>query len=410
MRLRAERQAKFSLGAIFFTFFIDSLSWAVVFPIFAPYFLDVNDHLFKSDVNEATRTTILGLFLAAFSLGQFFGAPLLGDYADRFGRKRTLLISVFFTLIGLGLTAWSMERGHLSLLFIGRLITGFFAGNTAICLACIADLYKEEQQKAKQFGHLSSIAGGSFIIGAFVGGKLSDSSLEAFFFPSLPLWIAMGLTFLNFVFILFGFSENGPLLKGTKFDVFHACKNIKEALRTEKLKTTYVFYFLFVFSWTILVQFSPVLMVRRFSFTNSNIGDLALFMGVCWAIGSSVLNKFLLNYFSSLKVLVVCLFAFTALLPLMIYPTEVFATLGVMGACVTIAALAWPLCNALISDIGSSKSQGKVLGMSQSVQSLAMVIAPILGGAVANLFLGGCFILGALASLVASVLYFVLRE
>jgi DHA1 family tetracycline resistance protein-like MFS transporter len=410
MRLGEAGRKKFSLGAIFFTFFMDYLSWSIVFPIFAPYFLNPENGVLPAEATLATRTTYLGLFLGAFSLGQFLGAPFLGDYADRHGRKKALAISVFCTILGLALTAWSMGADALIFLFAGRFITGFFASNTSICLACIADLKKGVNQRAKHFSHISLLGGISFLSGAFLGGKLSDPTFNASFFPSLPLWISAALTLLNFVFIVFGFSENAPLKIQGKFDVLHACKNIAEALRTKKIKTIYALYFLFLFAWTIILQFTPVLMVRKFSFTNSNIGDLALFMGVFWALGSGGLSKLLRARFSSLKVLEISLLGFTLLSVLMIFPLYIYEVLALVAGCVTIAGVAWPFCNALISTTAPNESQGKILGISQSVQSLATTIAPIIGGLVSHLFLGSCFLLGALASLIAAVLYFSLKE
>ena len=195
------KSSKLSLASVFFTFFIDNLCWAVVFPIFAPYFLDRDNILFSPEVSEASRTTILGFFLMAFSLGQFLGAPVLGEYADRHGRKKALLLSVIVTLGGLLLTAWSMKMQFLSLLFIGRLITGIFAGNMSICLACVTDLSEDEKTKVRYFGYFSVLAGLSFILGAFLGGKLSDPTVDSLFSPDFPRWLAAFLTFFNFLFI-----------------------------------------------------------------------------------------------------------------------------------------------------------------------------------------------------------------
>jgi MFS family permease len=74
-----EKKRKITLFSVYFTFFVDTLSWAIVFPIFAPYFLDPHNVLFSASVSTATRTTILGLFLMAFSFGQFLGAPIMGE-------------------------------------------------------------------------------------------------------------------------------------------------------------------------------------------------------------------------------------------------------------------------------------------------------------------------------------------
>jgi DHA1 family tetracycline resistance protein-like MFS transporter len=183
---------RIALLSIYLTFFVDYLSWSIVFPIFAPYFLDPLNPMFSTNFSEASRTTVLGFFLMAFSLGQFLGAPAIGEYADRRGRKKALVLGVFFTLIGLILTAWSMQINSLILLFAGRLITGVFASTTSVCLACVSDLSVDEKSKVKKFGHLSVIAGLSFVLGAFLGGKFSslvsrcDDICEP---PFGPFWI-----------------------------------------------------------------------------------------------------------------------------------------------------------------------------------------------------------------------------
>lgn len=381
-----------------------------MFPLFAPYFLDPRNTLFSPEVSLQTRATILGFFLMAFSLGQFFGAPIIGEYADRNGRKKALLMSVFFTFIGFGLTAWSMERENLYVLFFGRLITGIFASNMAICLACVTDLSPDEKQKIKRFGYLSVIAGLSFILGAFVGGKLSDPTLSPVFTFTFPLWVATVLSFANFLFILFGFRETSPIQPDVKFHLLECFKNLKEALQTEKIKRIYTIYFLFLFAWTILFQFVPVLVVTKYDFTNSSIGDLALFMGICWAIGSGYLNKIFTKYFSSRQVLEVCLILFTLCCALIIFPSHLYGTLAVLAGAVIVGGLAWPLCTHYISNAAPQEIQGKILGISLSVQSLAMALAPAIGGVVYQGSSSLPFLLGAVASLSAAGIYFTLKE
>jgi MFS family permease len=405
-----KKNTKLSLLSVFFTFFVDNLCWSIVFPIFAPYFLDVHNVVFSKDVSDATRTSILGCFLMAFSLGQFIAAPILGEYADRHGRKKALLVSVCFTFVGLALTAWSMQFNLLVLLFLGRFITGIFASNMAICLACVTDLSPDEDTKVKYFGYLSLLGGLSFVLGAFVGGKLSDSTLNSYFSLHFPLWVAAILTALNFLFIWFGLHETATLDPSRKFHVWESFQNIKAALQTEKIKRIYTVYFLFLFTWTILFQFVPVLVVERFDFTGSDIGDLALYMGICWAIGSGYLSKILLRYFSSLAILEGCLLVFTVCTGLIAFPKHIYTLLTVLGGCVLIGGLAWPLCTGLISGLAPKHVQGKILGMSQSIQSLAMALAPLVGGMASQASISLPFFIGAGASLVAGGIYFTLKE
>ncbi len=342
----------------------------------------------------------------AFSLGQFIGAPLLGEYADRKGRRKALMVSVLFTLAGLALSAWAMGSRTLWLLFIGRLVTGLFAGNMSICLAAVSDSSPSEKAKVKNFGYLSVLAGLSFILGAFLGGKLSDSSISPLFTPEFPLWVATSLTGFNWLFLYLGFKETHLINEHVHFNLWESFYNIKQALRTEKIKRIYSIYFLFLFTWTILFQFTPVLVVKKFSFNSSNIGDLALYMGLCWALGSTYLSKLLLHRFSSLRVLEGCLCLFTALLAAVLFTEHKITTLIVIGGCVMLGGLAWPLCTNLISSLAPKNMQGKILGMSQSVQSLAMAIAPVAGGLVSGRSLYAPFAAAVVSGSLAIFIHF----
>jgi predicted MFS family arabinose efflux permease len=176
------------------------------------------------------------------------------------------------------------------------------------------------------------------------------------------------------------------------------------------MRLIYGIYFLFLFAWMMLFQFMPVLMVDRFSFTSSNIGDLALFMGVCWALGSGFFHHQLLKWFTALRVLEGCFLFFTVFCALLIFLTHVYTVLGVLGGATLIGGLGWPLCTGVISNEAPKEIQGKVLGLSQSVQSLAMALAPAVGGLAYQLMDGLPFLLGAVASLGAGALYLTLKK
>lgn len=411
MNLSVEKSKRWSFLSVCLTFFVDYLSWAVVFPIFAPYFLDVNNRIFSADVQTGTRMMILGFFLMAFSLGQFLGAPLLGEYADKYGRRKALLISVSITLLGLCLTAYSMGDRSLIGLFLGRFITGFFASSATVCLSCASDLSENEHDKVKKFGTLSMVAGIAFVVGAFAGGKLSDRTLYASFADSVPIWIAAVITLFNWVFLFFAFRETTQIHAQTPFYLFEAFRNITTALQTEKVKRVYTVYFLFFTAWTILFQFIPALMVERFSFTNSDIGDLALFMGVCWVIGAGYLNKYIVHRFNRGVILELCLIGFTVLCSSVVLFKHMPTVMAIIGLCILSGSIAWPICTGLISSKAPMRMQGKVLGLSQSVQSLAMTVGPVLGGlAFHHSIRLPFFIAGGVSALSVLIYYFILKD
>ncbi len=398
------KKKKLTLSSVYLTFFVDNLSWSIVFPIFAPFFLDPKNILFSEATSLATRTSILGLFLAIFPIGQFFGAPLIGEYADKVGRKKALVLTVGFTFLGLVASAFGIKMGLLWLLFVGRLFSGIFSGNLSICLAAVADLSEEEKTRTKGFGYLAMLAGISFIFGTFLGGKFSDSTLNPYFNESLPFWIAAAFSGFNFLFLLFGFQETYTHHKKQPFHFWESISNIQKALSIEKLKRIYLIFFLFLFSWNILLQFTPVLAVTVFQFTNSEIGDISSFMGVCWAIGAGFLVKRLLSFFSALKILETSFFCITIITFSFMFITKVFFLILSLGIGVILAGVCWPIFTNKISQKAGSHMQGKVLGMSQSMQSLAMGLSPLVA-VTTHIQINLPFLLASLTSLFAAILY-----
>jgi MFS family permease len=84
------------------------------------------------DASTARRTLAAGLLLAAYPLGQFFGAPVLGALSDRHRRKPVLLTSLAVSaLCYLGIALAIADRS-LALLGLAGLIAGLAESNIAI--------------------------------------------------------------------------------------------------------------------------------------------------------------------------------------------------------------------------------------------------------------------------------------
>ncbi len=396
---------KLSLSAIHLTYFLDYLGWSIVFPLFAPLFLEEKTFSFLNHLSIDSKTVFFGFFLAIYPLMQFLASPIIGDFADLVGRKKALLITIGFTFAGYALTAFSITAGWLTMLFLGRFITGLFSGNVSICMASIADLTLEEVNKAKRFGYLSLLGGLAFIGGTFLGGKLTDSTLWSWLDLASPLWLATVLSLINFVFVFFFFFETSPLKQKVKFRIFESIENIVKALETKKAKMLFLIYFFFLFAWTLVFQLSPVLVIKRFDFSRSHIGDLAAFMGLMWAFGSGYLNRILMKKFDSVKILEVALLIFTCLNCLIGFSHNVYTVVIVLGFCGVIGGVSWPICTGLISSRFSEHMQGKVLGIGQSILSLAMGLSSIVGGCIYVLSSATPYILAAASSLFGVVLY-----
>lgn len=391
---------RFSLFSIFFTFFIDNLGATIIFPIFAPLFLRASTSVLSNDLSYNVKAAVLGLFLGAYPFAQLLCAPIIGDLADRHGRKLAFLVTTALSLMGYVLCAISIQYKWISLLFISRLMMGASAGNLSLCLSALSDLSSSSKQKVKYYGIGSVIAGVTFVLGPFMGGKLSDPMVHEWFNLAFPMWIGAFLALTNWVFLAFAFIETHRSPSKEPFDLIKGFHNIQTAFKTPSIKKLYLMYFFYLLSWNMLFQFIPAFLVANFSVRNSMIGDISALMGLAWVIGSIVLYRGLLPYFKPKTLLVVGGFGFAVIVLgcSLIFSVEGFSI--VLACAVLVASFGWPLCAGAISNAAHGAVQGKILGLSQSMQSLTMMIAPIVVGPFLSKHAAIPFFLSAAASIV----------
>ncbi len=151
-----------ALAFIFCTVTLDVLSLGLMIPVLPTIVLGFMDG------DTAGAAEIFGVFATVWGLMQFLFSPLLGAMSDRFGRRPIILISC----LGLGLDYIFMALApSLTLLFIGRVISGITAATISTAFAYIADVTKPEA-RAKAFGLVGVGFGLGFVLGPALGGLL----------------------------------------------------------------------------------------------------------------------------------------------------------------------------------------------------------------------------------------------
>ena len=394
---------KSSLFSIFFTFAVDNLGATIVFPIFAPLFLDPRYHLLGEESLLSHKMVVLGWFLAIYPLMQFIFAPLLGGYADHAGRRFTLAVTTTLTCIGFFVCSLSIHYNHLIFLFLGRMIMGIGASNLPICMSVLSDLSESSQQKVKYFSYGSALAGATFVLGPLLGGKLSDHTLNPFFTIASPMWIGGILAFINTLFIIGAFKETIKEETKGQYDLLKGIHNIQQAIQTKGMRRLYIVYFLYLIAWNMFFQFMPAYAAEKFHIGTSKIGDIAALMGLCWIFGSGVLSKVFHHWNNPRYALAVCFFIFAIFTYFIKYQSSLINFTVLVGFSTIVSGVIWPLCTGVISNSVTEKMQGKVLGLSQSVLSLTMILSAIFGGYFLEFDLNLPFTLAAIALILAAL-------
>ena len=378
------------------TYLLDLLGFSIVFPVLAPLLLNSQMHFFPPETSEAVRTTMLGLIFAAFGAAQFIGAPIIGVFADHYGRFKAFLSSIGLSIFGYAILAIGVYVESLEWMFIGRIVTGFCSGNAALAQSATADL-TDEHNRAKAFGTLLGVGGLGFVIGPWVGGRLANpdwlSGSAAFIF-------AAAAAFINFLVVLFFFVETYKREeKHAKTTFFGTFKDLHIVFHHQTIRRLLICYVLFAMGWAFFLIFSPTFLVQRFSLDASQIGDIFAYMAVIWFFGSMFLNKELAGKFSLHSLVLVgaalaCIGVFLFLWPDHLWPYWIIVPIALIGG-----ALTWVNLSSLVSINASASMQGRAMGATGSMWSIGQTLAPIIAGPLAGwslyapLLVGSFFIL-----------------
>ena len=373
------------LTIVIFTIFLDSLGFGILIPIVPLLLADPvsSFYILPKTFSVQTGYILLGLITAIFPLMQLFSTSILGQFSDKFGRKTILMYTLFLTSASYLLFAFGILVKNIPLLFVARTIAGISSGNLSVAQASVADLTLPKD-RAKNFGLIGAAFGVGFIIGPFLGGKLSDPSVLPFFNPTVPFYFAAILSLLNAFSVRAFFKETNKFLNpDPKVDWGQSIRNIFKAFQLKNLRFLFLISFLFFSGFTFFVTFFSIFLIKKFGFTQGNIGDFFSFIGTCIVITQSLITRQVANYFSeqsTLKITIIANGIFIGLIYFFSTPLMIYVLSAGFAIC---NGLTFANLSGLISRSSDQKIQGEILGINASVQALAQLIPPILSGFIA---------------------------
>lgn len=353
----------------FTSVFLIGLGLTIVNPVI-PFMVE---QYTKNTQQQATTVTLLS---AIYAFSMFLAAPMLGALSDRFGRKIILISSLFGSAIGYYLFGFG---GALWILFLGRIIEGLTGGEISAILAYFADLTPIES-RTKSFGWISATVGIGTAAGPLIGGFLAQYG------PALPLYVASFLSLSNAVYGYFFMPESLTKRERTRnlsLQQINPFKQLQLVFTFRSVKWLLITGFLI---WlpngsfqAIFAQFS----IDTFHLSPIIIGFTFSLIGIMDIFAQLLIMPILLKFWRENQIItmgitsemigysVIILSAFYGSIPCFIIGM-VFFGLG--------DAIFSPSYNGLISTYASKEDQGKIQGASQSIQALARVIGPMIGG------------------------------
>lgn len=353
--------------------------------------------------NPGEQAIVVTLLTSVYAVCVFFAAPALGALSDKYGRRPLLLLcllgsAVGYLVFGIGGALW--------VLFAGRIIEGITGGSISTIFAYFADIIPREQ-RTKYFGWMSAIVGVGTVIGPTVGGLLAK------FGYAVPMYFGAGITLLNVIYGSFFMPESlakNNRLKEIALVRLNPFTQLASVLSLKNLKRLLIAAFLlWIPNGALQAVFSQFTM-DTFHWQPALIGLMFSIIGIQDIISQGLIMPRLLVKLSDKQIAMLGMgaevigYSLIAASALFSYYPLFIAGMFIFGFGDSIFG---PSFNGMLSKSVDASEQGRVQGGSQSIQALARIIGPVIGGQIyvslghaAPAFMGVILITGAILVLV----------
>lgn len=317
--------------------------------------------------DTAGAAQVFELFSTVWALMQFFFSPLLGVVSDRYGRRPVILISCF----GLGIDYVFMAVApSLTLLFIGRIISGITSATIGTGYAYVADV-TPQKERTRAFGLIGVAFGLGFIVGPAAGGLLA--SVE----PRLPFWVPAAACLVNAGFGWFVLPESLPPERRMAFawkcanpvGAFHLLTSHHELYGLSAVN------FLGQLAHQVLPSVSVLYLGHRYGWSETDVGLTLALVGICSAVVQGALVGPAVARLGERRALLFGLLC--GAVGMAIYGLAPNGWLFLIGVPVmSLWGPSGPAILGLMSRLVSPSEQGQLQGANTSLSSIAGLIGP----------------------------------
>lgn len=356
---------------IFLIVVVDVLGFTIILPLL-PFYSE----------RLGASPTVVGEIVAIFAVFQLISGPILGQLSDRFGRRPVLLISQAGTLAGFFMLAYS---NSIWMLFVARAIDGATAGNLTTAQAYISDVTAPEN-RAKSFAIIGVAFGFGFLVGPAISGFLAHYGYQA------PIFAACGLSFVSILCTFFLLprrepvhdhnAEAGPA--GRRLSLF-SWGEYAQYFRKGDLARLLLQWLLFSLSFSTFIAGFALFAERRYLWDGHRVGVrevgyIFAFNGFLGILLQGGLVGRLVRWLGERRVVQIgfltSLLGYTALG----FTATIGQLLWVFGFTSIGGAGLRPALTSMITQKAGKRDQGLIMGLTQSLTSVAQISAPVLAG------------------------------
>jgi predicted MFS family arabinose efflux permease len=318
---------------------------------------------------------MVGALMSTYAACQLVAGPMVGALSDRYGRRNVLLLSQIGTFAGLVMLAGA---NSLALVFVARIIDGLTSGNISVAHAYAAE-HSPLSARKQALGMTSGAIGTGLLVGPALSGFLAPYGHAA------PIWAAAGLSLISIlstaVLLPRDRARSGPPARRAAEP--HAARALLGMRYVWRLLGLLLVFFI---GNAMFLSQIGLFLSARFTWGGHPFGARELGCVFAYAGFLNIIIQALLisrvGLFASDRSIVVIAFACMGI-GFLALAFAVDVGLLALGLTLIIAGsmFARSTLTAELSRSAALNRQGMIMGLNQSLMSVANIQAPLLSGA-----------------------------
>lgn len=345
-----------ALLPIYATTLADTLGYTMMIPLLPAVIRQYH----ASDV-------LVGALLSVPALCSAVAAPIWGKLSDRVGRKPIILIAQVLTFAGYLGQATSHT---LALIFVARILAGCGGGSLGAVQSYIADVTKEDRRDAA-YSLYGAIFGMAFIVGPVASGFLMHHGIE------LPFFVAAGVEALTIVFTILFLPALGRVRR-RKTSVVQSLR----AANVSGVRRVLLRHFLAIFAIVCFLANFALYLHHVLHSAGTQIGWLLSIAGGVGGAAMIFVVSPLAARIGDRRVAEIGLLLSFAAYGLLSFVNALAAFCVVLVLWAVGSSMVEPTLTALLSVRAKASERGAIMGVSDSINGVAMILGPTAGAAV----------------------------